>query len=604
MEKKKQECTRIKIDWDLDTQYHFIVEAEKSSRNNKNKRVYLGYFEDDAPVGLRLDDRYCLVRVHINKSDADGDDEEAFTRNQYDLLDFSGNYFRTILARNPNAEMVARSVQKDTTIPYDCDCYYVMPRYLPSGPLFRSAECLTVNGKLELLRQMILGADDLQKKMIGAYNCRAHRDLKPENIMLQNVKNGFEVKIIDFATVRLMKRESAEWDVSKHDTMANFTSASNTAPEYLKESYGPVSEKSDVYAIGLMGMSLFATCNGKHEQLQEVLFEHVSKTVDKGEARISMIQVWFIRRYEKYRALQNPDYQSWIEQELEEQGEQVCWDADTPNSIRQILRKSVFLQADARPTLQEFLKEVERCQRTIDNPKLFISDFKQTLSGCEKSGEEAGNRFSQEEAQSPFSVMVFERGDQTSMREFCRGMQILRSRGCMWQGNECALTARNLCFTCAGINAKLETSRLVETPQALDQFIRQIPTDDRSACRQVRLMANLAKEIPKIMQDVSGFTGTVHVFLPGKIDCSIFTPIANENGKKMDLEKVLTHFRRKMGKDLQIVYHVLEQPDFSMPEHCTVECILQERKEWKKPEDRGEEQLYYIDFYGKEVMLP
>ena len=105
------------------------------------------------------------------------------------------------------------------------------------------------------MHQVICGIEQLMSdKTLNSHKIVAHRDLKFENIMQEDLADGSKrFRIIDFPTVKL----SAKNDGHMVDyTHLGFFSYSNTAPEDVVEDY-EVSEKTDVFALGMMLAELF-----------------------------------------------------------------------------------------------------------------------------------------------------------------------------------------------------------------------------------------------------------------------------------------------------------------------------------------------------------
>ena len=124
----------------------------------------------------------------------------------------------------------------------DTKKYYIMMEFFEGGELFEAISeqrTFTEIDCAHIIKQILSALNYLHSKNI------MHRDLKPENIMLTHKlskKNKkYEVKIIDFGTAKIFKKEQKE---TKFIGISYYI-----APEVLKESYD---EKCDIWSCGVI----------------------------------------------------------------------------------------------------------------------------------------------------------------------------------------------------------------------------------------------------------------------------------------------------------------------------------------------------------------
>ncbi|CAK83286.1 unnamed protein product (macronuclear) [Paramecium tetraurelia] len=128
----------------------------------------------------------------------------------------------------------------------DKSSYYLITEYLEGGELLqRISEYKTFTEKIaaEFLKQILSAVMYCHERKI------VHRDLKPENILLESIKQGANLKIIDFGTSRRIQEN--QFLTKKLGTPYYI------APEVLKKKYN---EKCDVWSCGVI---LYQMLSGK-----------------------------------------------------------------------------------------------------------------------------------------------------------------------------------------------------------------------------------------------------------------------------------------------------------------------------------------------------
>ncbi|CAD8146337.1 unnamed protein product [Paramecium pentaurelia] len=128
----------------------------------------------------------------------------------------------------------------------DKTSYYLITEYLEGGELLqRISEYKTFTEKIaaEFLKQILSAVMYCHERKI------VHRDLKPENILLESMKQGANLKIIDFGTSRRIQEN--QFLTKKLGTPYYI------APEVLKKKYN---EKCDVWSCGVI---LYQMLSGK-----------------------------------------------------------------------------------------------------------------------------------------------------------------------------------------------------------------------------------------------------------------------------------------------------------------------------------------------------
>lgn len=232
---------KLIIPWAEGVNYTFSV--EKKLKSSQNKEVYLGHFQASAPPNLATDHQYCLKWIT-----APGTSGLPQMREYHDILSYEGEHLRQILARNAYAEHLSHQMKETGSFHPDPNAVYVTVEgvYTP----LKHPSLMTVKERLLVIHQFALGLLELYQNEVCGKRILAHRDVKLSNALLE--KNGI-LKIIDFASIKLEGQEinpSTTPYTANPGTIFTVMSPSNTAPEVVCSDFGPVSQKTDVFALG------------------------------------------------------------------------------------------------------------------------------------------------------------------------------------------------------------------------------------------------------------------------------------------------------------------------------------------------------------------
>jgi len=345
--------------------YPFAVDEVLLDDSAKpTKQVYLGHFEESTGVppvsSLRAGETLCLKVNRINNN--------TFCRRvpqfrEYlDLISFKGDHIRTVLAINDEAKRLclhSKSGEFDSEETYDC--MSLEPVYSPV-----KIELFTPLERLEILRQAIEGLYEMRSNeniplFTSEIDIFAHRDLKYSNLVLDRKGKSFTVKLIDFASLKM------EGNLAADATIASPLSPSNTAPEYLGDAiwdfedgegdmeggfgrllgagdrhkpiidpedplYAEASERSDVFALGMMLCEAFNVCRMKKPLKTKekkiitnplhLWVEHKSRELSGYDKRSTDFYIKAYRSvYAKGISAGDPSTQkSWLELDLESYG--------------------------------------------------------------------------------------------------------------------------------------------------------------------------------------------------------------------------------------------------------------------------------------------
>lgn len=344
--------------------YPFYYDPKRTQTNiNGSKTLYFGTFKNEAPENLSVDTTYCLKLITIQNPAVE---RCAAMRDCYDLLDFAGAHLRQILARNDDAERAARTLKEHNTCEV-CVCMVIEPCYKSLEGYFLNCGDYTARDRLDIVRQFAEGSRELSDPVnrIDGRSVGAHRDLKWENGVQDSGEAGIHIRLVDFATVWLEGTRVTGTQVMR-GTKPWVLSPENTSPESVMQ-MGKLSEKTDVYALGMMLASLFVRCGGKYVNPSKLWCEEYGWG---NNEETPTLRKQMQRCQEMYD--QNDSFPSWIERDLlKEHGRSLEWGTDQDPKIMEQIRK-LFQQAtridpDKRINRYGFIKRLEEIIRQLDS---------------------------------------------------------------------------------------------------------------------------------------------------------------------------------------------------------------------------------------------
>lgn len=259
----------LTVEWDDYTDYTFrILHRQREMRNAEGfkdhyKSVYKGYFLGQAPEGVEPN-VVCWLKV------VEFSEETAYPqlREQYDLVDFPEDQaprIRRPLARNPEAVRIAQALKNgEEPCLSERLCYMVERSYGELTP--EDIQYLTPWERLEYVDQYCAALEELYEVSTAVYGwpVEAHRDVKLGNGLILREKDRFQVKLLDFSSIRF-ERDSAyaEYprpefvsDEGGQNTKPLTMSDENTCLEIVSSDY-PTTRRADVYALGAMLAGMF-----------------------------------------------------------------------------------------------------------------------------------------------------------------------------------------------------------------------------------------------------------------------------------------------------------------------------------------------------------
>lgn len=347
----------IHLKWDEQISYSFCAH-HIISKEGSTKTIYLGYFTDAAPPSLQPGQQYCVKEIDLVQ---DRYIKYPQLREYFDLLEMYGQHQRQILARNPKALEVAEAIRKTGTYGSACTCIVVEPIYQSCAGLSQNCWQLPVEKRIDIIMQYVQGCIELQddKNRINGKQIVAHRDLKFENGVEDN---QFCIRIIDYASIRLVDDQVSQnlpQENNENGTATMPLSVVNTAPEdVIQDSTFVVTEKTDVYALGMMLASLFITIDNQHKNSNPNLvwaFDHGWVKNNAEQCKNNMVAAF----REAMDAYANSSWNNtWIEQALKACHHNVYWEPTASTDIQQAIRKLFFQATHISPadriSLQEF----------------------------------------------------------------------------------------------------------------------------------------------------------------------------------------------------------------------------------------------------------
>ena len=350
------------------------------------KKIFTAIFQETAPAGLEPGKKYCMKVITITREMLHRK-SVAQLREYYDLIHFEGDHLRRVLCMDDAAMLVVKDLAEKgiptyREIPSDRDpaimeplrCAIIEPYCTSPAAAFVHAGDLTVYERLELLRQYALGCRELYRCHVNGHSVIAHRDLKPENAVLEQQGDRFRIRLIDFSSIRLDSRRAGDHTpdfvvdpvaVTKLFPM----SPQNTAPEHILSDRKEFafSEKTDVYALGMMLASLFSSVMRKSgDQAPQgknpchVWFSCVERTSGNLDLQEALRQHFLMAK--QLDAGETSTQHSWLEQSLDQMDLRICWSREEPAvlaSIRDLFFRSTRILPESRCSLDTFLKILE-----------------------------------------------------------------------------------------------------------------------------------------------------------------------------------------------------------------------------------------------------
>ncbi|CAJ1406543.1 unnamed protein product [Effrenium voratum] len=163
-------------------------------------------------------------------------------------------------------------------------CIFIASELCDGGELFNAmieAGALTEHSAAHLFKQIMSAVSYIHMNMI------CHRDLKPENFLISKkcaIKDG-KVKLIDFGTAK-------RFDLGPLTTKV--CTVHYVAPEVLKKSMDPYTEKVDVWSAGVVLFVMLAGTPPFHDDDDVELMKKVKKAKwsfkpEKAWARVSVL---------------------------------------------------------------------------------------------------------------------------------------------------------------------------------------------------------------------------------------------------------------------------------------------------------------------------
>ncbi len=330
--------------------FHFTV--EKIYRSG-NKTVAIGKFASTglyansvAPENfdgepLKLDQTYCLKKAIVEFTK---ENEHPQHRNHWDFIRYEGDHLREILAVNNEVERMMDDMSRGEHIGNTYACAAIEPLYLPISP----RKVRSYEEKLDCMLQIVAGLQELSAIEIGRGEITAHRDIKFSNAMMDPAKKGLHIRLIDFSSIKI---EDNEFDPNK--TVEGAFSPSNTAPEDVLDRF-EVSEKTDVFALGIMLAEIFEVWNIRDMDTSNplaILFQQDKDEVDLNNT--AKCKRYYERLVDEY-----DDSPRWLEKALDLRFQGIWPDEAKAPGLKELFYDSISLDPDRRVDLAEFSRRL------------------------------------------------------------------------------------------------------------------------------------------------------------------------------------------------------------------------------------------------------
>lgn len=522
--------------------------AEKAIRAGK---VYRGRFTEKAPRGLEANTVYCLKVVTVKDP---ADETWAASRECYDLVPFEGEHLRELLLQDDSAKTVAEQIKKDGHVDKPALCMVIEPNYESLKDYFNNCANYTVATRLDIVLQFALGSRELSKScnQIGGISVLAHRDLKWENGVAERKEERLHIRLIDFATIWL-GRDATPGDTGTKkasSTKKGALSPENTSPDSVIDGF-TVSEKTDVYALGMLLASLFMLHKGKYVNPSKLWLE------GNGWSEESKLADAFKRCLNKYDTEPDPIY-SWVEQDLNGRMEKpVQWEAlEDPavlRRIRELFRRATRIASKERITREDF----------IGGLRGIIKMEKERAAGIRRQ---------------PVSVYLFNgaRAQRYKADYQLAAEQVFRQETLENGGS--AVHALCISYTGPGSNEKVsrclrgQTETPCRTVEELQSRIQAIEPGRETDVDLLLYGIHAAATFLHAHKDRFRFTGQVYLLTPRVPTEDEMCPFV-EKGRTVDLQELCSRTLDELcGKQTRFYAFTSEEPDPQAEEWC--ECRL------------------------------
>ena len=395
------------LDWGEDPNHkgQRLIYTFRGKRMDKRagiKQVYKGYFIGSAPENLHIDRLYILKIIHLGQCGTRNG--LPATREQYETLDYGGDHIREILARDETACRVEEQLRESAEFTERGMCYVIEPCYVPLEGLVPYLDDTSFYERLEMTRQIALGAKEMTSTQIGNWKIDAHRDIKISNCMIERALNDFLMRLIDPPTVHMT------WNVGAmppdgsldHTFDPNMVSPSNTTPEDMGLFGWKVSEKTDCYALGQMLAAFFIR---EHKTPSFLLWEKLMRTARPGEEQCEVAKERLAEIFEKYKD-HDPSHPNWLEDTL---GTKLAWidaESDFIEPIKRLYLEATEIDPEKRVSMDEFISRLDALiesdavphQRTA-SPYLYHEKKPQDMVLISTSGLDQGRELIEERLQ-------------------------------------------------------------------------------------------------------------------------------------------------------------------------------------------------------------
>ncbi len=365
--------------------YYFTVTKDLTVNHRTiKKRVLVGQFcstgehkNESAPKGVSLDTTYCMKSARVTLDMLTS--EHPQNREYLDFLDYKGEHIRSILAMNRDAQKLCELIDNPEGIKANAqtilDCSIIEPLYEP----FDATIFDTNDKKLLCMLQIVDGLYDLTSSRFSAIkSIIAHRDLKFSNLVIDRSEGEPKIKLIDFSTI---KTDFIHSDYNKISKGA--LSPGNTAPEDVMPQY-PVSEKNDVFALGIMLSEIFGIwCEEENRNPLSMLFDNAGVDLSDTEA----VAEFYSELIEVSGYGKSP---CWLEKALSTGADcQADWSVEfILPGIKQLFEGATRLVPNDRISLKEFeaglIALLESSKKEEEIPESFSVFFISTDSISEK----------------------------------------------------------------------------------------------------------------------------------------------------------------------------------------------------------------------------
>lgn len=356
----------LEVPWGSDVNYKFRGKLIRG--HDPYKWVYIGSFVEKAPAGLTPGAEYCLKQINFF-----GLQKCPQLREYYELVPFKGDHLRELKQMNANARCVADALKRGETPKRTLDCYVVEPAYRPALDLFQRCSERSVIQRLEIIRQCALGCQELQSpdNKLGGRAITAHRDMKRDNVVNAGTPDEPHICLIDFSSIKLEQeafapKRDGDGHIDLNATLRGGMSASNTAPEDLGYQDYSVSEKTDVYSLGMMLAGMFLLVDGKYTQPSEKWVYRNGWKQDPITKVVSCDTVALINGFSKCQSKYESGAKwdsTWIEQDLTARGIRCQWERMPDHNLLKLIRSAFFsatrIDPKDRLTLDQFIKTLE-----------------------------------------------------------------------------------------------------------------------------------------------------------------------------------------------------------------------------------------------------